>query len=259
MQTGIKTDKRLLSILDGGNHFLSVKDPEGLFADASPTMLAIDYNVKKWKLRLVFNYGEGIQLVGTIKDEDFLITEILVDGLRPQEKCPLTPAKTVAEALGDLSRVSGHIKKFLSRNALKQAAPSNMNADCVPFLKNAHDAVFYKTEDTSSESSKNLFRKWRFNYVFSDSSNVTKVEISVSYSTNTGIITAFTDADIYGIGNKKITLTKLLGEDRISVTECFTKEKNKKIPSLKVAFDLDRIIPVLYSPEKKKEKRALFK
>lgn len=255
-QPTIKTDKRLLCILDGARWFLSALDPEGLLADMTPTQLVLDFDSRQWKLKTVSEVGATLLLNGIIKDRRYLITALSWDNPGTMPDKPAGPSKTVAEALGDLSRVPAHLKQFLSKNALKTTSAA-ITANTPPaFLQYAVEAVFFKIEDTVPASSKNLFKRWKLNYLLSDQNEPTTVEVTAVCRKNTSMISVSTDLDIYGVGNKKVILTKSLGDNRTAVVECYARQENRTIPSIKVAFDLERVIPTLYSPEKEKRKET---
>lgn len=250
----IKTDQRLLTLIGSGRHFLQRIDPQHLLEDASPVQLILDYLLMRWRLTLVFSNGKELSVSGTILENDYIIQSLADPKTEPTQKTATVPAKTIIEALGDLSRIPAYLKEKLSKNGFKNPAAGQAQAEPLPFMKPACDAVFYKTEDTSPKSSKPCFRKWKFNYVLSEQGDATEVEIVAIHKTKTSAFAVSTYVDIYGLGNKRMTLTKLLGENRTAQIDCYAKEDGKTIPSLRVAFDLDKRIPAIYFPENKETK-----
>lgn len=249
----IKTDQRLLTIMESGRKFLSAIDPQGLLADATPNQLILDFQLLCWKLRLAFESGTEIIVSGILKDNIPFISVITEHPAAKNNSFATNASETLATALGDLSRVPAWLKQLLSRNGLKKSLEQE-NQQAYPFLGIAADATFYKTEDTQPESSQRLFKKWKFNYIFNDEGNTIETEIVAIHKSKNSAIAVSTHVDIYGLGNKNVTLTKLLGENRTAFIECSAKTNGKTIPSIKAAFDLDKRIPVIYFPEKKETK-----
>lgn len=250
----IKTDQRLLTLIGSGTYFLERIDPQHLLEDASPVQLILDQLLMRWRLTLVFSNGKELSISGTILENEHIIQAIADPKTDPAQKAVITPAKTIIEALGDLSRIPGYLKEKLAKNGFKNTVPDQTQTEPIPFMKPAYDAVFYKTEDTSPKSSRPLFKKWKFNYILSEQGEATEVEIVAIHKTKTSALAVSTYVDIYGLGNKRMTLTKLLGENRTAQIDCYAKEDGKTIPSLRVAFDLDKRIPAIYFPENKETK-----
>ena len=246
----IQTDRRLLSILGSGEYFLSYIDPQGLLDGAVPNLLQIELDSKSWLLRLIYENGNEAILHGGIKDKVFFITSFEPSGMKEGEKIPLKPSNSFAKALGDLSRVPAPIKPYLSRDGLKNRKEIiNATAGPVPFMKNAQDALFFKIDDIDG-GSVNYFRKWKFNYVLSERGSVIGVGLAAYYKKSTSVISLSTEVDIYGIGNKKVTLSKTVGENHFAAIDCTCRQNEKYIPSVKLALELDRMIKNPWSTER---------
>lgn len=250
----IQTDHRLLSLLNSGLCFLSYIDPEGLLDRAIPSMLQIDLEKMSWRLQLIYESGFEAAISGGIRDRMFFICAFEPINTKGSA-IKLKPATSFMKALGDLSRVPGHMKPYLSREGLKTRKELiSASGSPVPFLKNAQDALFYKIEDTEEGSAK-LFRKWRFVYVLSEQGNTIRVGLSVFCKKNKSVIGISTDVDIYGIGNKKVTLTKTLGESHCVTVDCIRKEKERNLPSVKLAFAIDAMLKNPWTTERVDNKK----
>ena len=251
----IQTDGRLVGILESGRYFLRMKDPEGLLREATPIRLVLDYGTGKWGMMLVFPSGAVINLTGTIRDGEYNVSGIGFPqkGSVWEAEGLGNAAKTLVSAIGNLSKVPARLKPYLSRETKRDANARILETNPTPILKNAWDALFYRVEGRTSEKAKTAFQKIRFDYKTSEGGEIIKTEISTSCKTETGFITVYVETDIYGIGNKKVVLTKSLGQGRTATINCWGNDKGKIVPSLKVAFDLDERIPYLYHPEKRKK------
>jgi len=250
----VNTDQRLLALMGSGKRFFAAIDPKNLLPGLEPTQLLLDFSRKAWSLTLVSDNGEELQISGTIEEKVFFINRFSFPNTRTGRDFESLPAKTVTEALGDLSRVPARLKRFLSKQG-PQKGRNEANYDGnIPFMKTAKEALFFNVEDTGPVSSKPLFKKWCIRYVLSEEGDVTSIIIEARYKTQTSTITVSTEADIYGLGNKKVTLLKSLGEERTAVVNCLAKKDMRTIPSILVAMDLDKIIPPMYFPEIKEVK-----
>ena len=246
----IQTDHRLLSILGSGQYFLSYIDPQGLLDGAVANNLQIELDNKTWALRLIYENGNSALLHGGIKDKTFYITFFEPLNSKEGKKLPLKPAKTFSRALGDLSRVPVQIKPYLSREGLKKRKEIiNATEGPVPFMKHAQDALFYRIDDIKGGSAE-LFKKWRLHYHLSERGNAIGVTLSACLKRNTSMICISTEVDIYGLGNKKVTLSKTVGEYHFAAIDCTCRQNEKYIPSVKLALELDRIIKNPWSTER---------
>lgn len=250
------TDPRLLSIMESGQDFLAYIDPHGLLQPALVKKIIMDLHHGTWKILLSFETKNEMIVQGITKDNQPFIQNIETEPFGSDNIFRAKPAKSLAEAFGDLSRIPVHLKKYLTRNGLKNGLCPRKEENPFSFLPKAIDANFYKTEDTTPKSSKKFFRKWKINYFASKDGNVEQVEIVAIHKTKTSAITVSTFVDVYGLNNKTVTLTKVLGENRSALIDCTVKTGDKTVPSLKVAFDLDKKIPVMYFPEKRAAKKV---
>ena len=261
METQVRTDDRLVNILEGGQMMLVAKDPQRLLQGATVTGLAIDYATNAWRLSLVFPNGATLSLQGTIGKGEFIIQKALLPpvGTKKEEYIMPNPSKTLVKALGDLSRVPVRLKQYLSREAKISGKTGLSESVSTKFLADAKDALFYKVEGAEEKTKKDLFKNLKINYILSEQGETVKSEIVARYRTENSVINITVETDIYGIGNKKVTLTKKLGAGRYAVIDCRRKDKEKDIPSLVVAFDLDKAIKELYPPQQRPERKQIEK
>ena len=252
MPNEIKTDSRLLNIIESGRRFLSAKDPEQILGPVTPTMLAFDIAVNKWKMNVVFPNGAKFVLEGETRKDKYVITKVhIMNALSQWETIPMAdPSETLLKSLGDVSRVPGRLKRYLSREAVKTANTAIIEYNPEEFMKDARSALFFKVEDEKEFIKTNPFNYWQFTYILTEYGDIYKTEVQARTKKGSGIISISVDADIYGISNKKVTLIKKLGQDRSAYIDCRKKEKTRIVPSLTVACDLNDLIKEIYTPER---------
>ena len=262
MQPEIKTDQRLVHILQSGRLFLRSIDPQRLLASAAPTSLAVDEACSTWTLTVTFPNGTGLVISGVLLSGIPHLRQIDIPrGNGQQQQIKLqTQSKTLLSSLGDLSRIPPQLKQYLSREA-KTGGKETISVKLSPmaFLPIAKDAVFFKVEGTDNPAGKSHFSYWRLNYILSEQDETVRAEIHARTRTQTGLITISVETDIYGLGNKKVTLRKKLGADRYFVADCRRISDGREVPSLTVALDLDKAIKNFYPPVQKRERKGMGK
>lgn len=250
------TDPRLITILTGGQQLIREVDPERLLRKGTVSAVMIDENLKGWKEHLLFANGTSVTLSGKYDDETILIDKITYWEESNEKNIRTEGSKTLSEALGDLSLIPAHLKQNLSpglnlggkdRRTDQQARWPKRN-----FLTYIKEASLYNVEGAEDETIKKRFRRWEVEYIFDEEYTVVRGMIRSSDISESGEISIKTEIDVYGLSGKKVYLKKKLGDGHSAIIECRGRLKDRTVPSLRVAYDLDKKIPVMYHPERKK-------
>ena len=253
----IQTDTRLISILTSGKHFLASIDPEGLIPETQPQRLILDFEQKTWIFTLQTEGGTTFNIHGKING-NVLTLSYLTEGKAYNNKYQLKTAKeTLYLSLGQVSSAPAFLKQAMKRGNVPSIEKTK-EQDALPFFKNIFDAIFFQVDDIQDKSKKKAFKYWSVKYNYSDKGNVSLCNLRAIQRYLNGNISVFCDVDIYGLGNKKVILNKRLGKGHHASIDCQKEQNGTMIPTLKLAMDLEKVIPVLYGTEKR-EKRSMGK
>lgn len=256
MGKNLNTDNRLLVIIDGGRIFRELIDPEGVTAEARLNRAVFDTRNKRWKMRFVFETGETAWVQGTWDDEEILWVEKIYFPAKngENEEYPVKRSKTILESLGDLRKVPVRLRRILSSTGLEMAA-NGQNAVGFPkyYMKIIDDALLWNIEIRKEKDPMKNFCIHKISFIFNERGQSARAEFQAINDMPEGRIILSADADVYGLGNKRVLLEKNLGMLRSASVECNIKKEGRLIPSLKAAYDLYEAIPVMYGKERRKK------
>lgn len=251
--TGQTTDRKLLFLLGGGESLLRITDPEGLLSAGQPAMLAWNAATGQWSLSLHFPNGDAAVASGRKTPAGFSVEELWMPlpGNR-RELIRMKPATTFLSALSPLDTLPARLKHCM-RSAGGQGSAGTHEGWFDKYRAVTADALFWEVEDGDRKKTRDMFNLFNVIYQASETGQVSLVKMSSSIKTREGKITVSAEADVYGLSKKRVILEKNLGMNRSAVIDCRASKDGRTYPSLKVAFDLDSSIPVLYEKERRKK------
>lgn len=249
----MNTDNKLLTLISGGNIFTNELDPDGLLQRALPAKIFYNSTTGSWSLRLNFDSGDILLMKGHVLDDESIITQLkMPSGPGEIEEIPFSPSKTLYEGLGPLNGVAARLRRNLA-----PAAPLGGEKGKYWFMSGywplIDNALLWDTELHTGKNPLEGFDMYHVTYQTNERGSVVEAKFSLTRSLLDAEITISADADLYGLGNKKVRLIKNMGMYRRASIDCILK-KEHPIPSLKLAMDLYNALPILYEKERKKNK-----
>ena len=242
----ITTDYRILAILMGGENLLNVIDPEGLFVNGWVNTLRYRVGKEKdsWGLIISFESRNLVDVRGYIGGNGQI--QILSVSYR-NINLNIKPNSSLVEALGDLSRLPGSLKQDIGQFKARNAESGESVIYGRKYYSLVRDAALWNVDGEKSSISEDSFSFLQVNFGMSsnlDEQSSWVAEISLRNPIDDGYIEiAFKDS-IFGLSEKHIFLNKNFGQGHSIRCECFFTHENRKIPSLKLAFDLSKDLVV---------------
>lgn len=250
MATTVKTDTRLLALIDGGNILRSLIDPDGISLGGKVEAVVADTANQRWKMRLSFTGGKTLWIQGVRDGENLWIEKLrMPQEEKGTENIPCERAKTLLESLGNLDGVPARLRRVLvSPGRENGSTDEKAGTFLAGYVALIDEALTWDVEPRDEKRPMSRFNVRRINY------NESKAEFSAICDLQEGRIILSADANVYGLGNKKVVLEKNLGMLRNAVVECCEKREGRSRPSVRAAFDLYDTIPVLYGMERVQKK-----
>lgn len=251
------SDRRILSILMGGENMRSLVDPENILGGAVTQGLTYSKNESSdsWSLRVCFPSGDGMRLAGIASEDNivFISSIVFVSG---EEKfsIPAVGAETVIDALGNLSGLPARLKRNLAALPTKTAVCSGSDFNCREFFDLSKDALFFGIEGGESGGPyRNGFNTLTLSFTSSLDGEPCSVVMRSMVPLVDGKIVVSSSVDIYGLDEKNVKLKYNLGLGRYITSDCFFTHDGRTCPSLKVAFDLANQLDGLYTKQRRKK------
>lgn len=242
----ITTDYRVLAILTGGENLLNIIDPEGLFINGWVSTLR--YHVGKdkdsWGLVVCFESRNSADIRGSFGDDGkILILSVSYKNGKSCSNIDIKPNSSLVEAFGDLSRLPVPLKQDIGQFKPRIAESGESNIFGKKYYSLVRDAALWNVEGGKDSLPEDAFSFLQVDFGMSSNSNDQSpwmAEINLREPIDDGFIElAFKDA-IFGLSDKHIFLNKNLGQGHCIRCECFYTQENRKIPSMKLAFDLSK-------------------
>lgn len=245
-------ETRLAAMIGGARQMHCLIDPEQTSGAAILDRFEVDTATMSWSARLRREDAGSLNLTGFIidgcapiisgafvKSEDGTITEI-----------PVMPSKKLVLSLVKGGRVPGPAKLFVGKNGplSEQKDKEGRQSFIKDYLTMARDALFWGVEPAKKEQLREM-NKYAFRFDHDEYGSPIRVYLYLTAVRQEGRIWVEADIDPVGLGNKKVFLKKNLGMLHNASTECNARIDNRRVASLKVAFDLYDAIPVLYQTE----------
>ena len=249
------TDPRLLALMNGGTSFLREIDPDRILDRCMALRLVADLKENTWRLNVRLPNGDTVEFSGKMSEGNLILSSAVMPQIQGRgEAIALKPQKTLLEALGDISGIPARLRRCLAPRRPGNGLYPAGNHKKVFAL--AQDALYFDVEGAENEKQREGFRflVMRF-YLDSTGQGIEKTKFEISMTGKDSVINIEADANVYGIGGKRVQLNKKLGLGHRAVIDCITEKNGRKIPSLKVAKDLDDMIPVLYGKERKQKSK----
>ena len=256
----LNTNRKIMSILGVGEDMRRLVDPEGLLSSGQVS----EFTHSKphegrctWRMVFVFPHGDSVSVGGTMEADSLLIVSVSmpeVGGKNLRLKVAGS-SRTFLSAIGDLSVLPPRFKRCLSPIGKPAGETDRLFGQLRSFFILEDDAVFWDVEGGEKSSPyRKLFKEYCSRFVYSDSGNLQKVDICAFSRLVEGKLLVRADLDVYGLGNKRVTLVRNLGMGRQFSGDCVIVKDGIVKPSIVAAIDLDSCIPVMYSKERHKDK-----
>lgn len=254
------SDQRLLFILQGGDIFMYLFDPENLCKNGVVRRVVHGFSSEdvavSWEASVIFKNGDCLIASGAWTVSDGLsIWELkmpLPDGMF--ETIPSLPGKTLLSALGELSGTPVRLKRCLSPTGPKMGDYAKVSSLWGNRLfEMEEDALFWDVEGGEKESgNRKLFKTIAVSYTRNETNGPMKASMVSSAPLKEGRILCSTELDIYGLGSRKVVLDRNVGLGHRAEIKCTARVNDRVVPSLKMALDLDSVLPILYFKERHK-------
>jgi len=260
MQDSVNTDRRLVTLVSGGTRMLVSIDPRGLLSAAAVSGLSIDLKLRSWKLRLLTNEGKIINIYGAFNSEGENILERITLRSSPDDtvetELKLLPEKNLFTALGDLSRIPARLRGVM---ALKPGANTEKTESfaLTDYAKTAINALFWRLDCKNETKDREPFLQYRFKYDSAPGEETLAVDFAAIRPVKDGTIMIRTEADVFGLKNKRVILDKELGLGHKANIACTVKKQDFTVPSLTVALDLAKVVGTIYTDERKRSSKIV--
>ena len=254
------TDQKLLFLLESGEMFRNLLDPDGITGAARVERIFHSKpteEVSNMMVTLRFKTGQQM-LVSCLSDPE----GIVVKGIRtPVEsrgivEIPSLPEKTLLSAIKDLSGIPVGLKASLVPVPSKITRGLKDTAKLVKsYYALENNALFWGVEGMSKDDrGESRFEDYSAKFNYNEEGSLVDVELATKAPLDEGKILLITRVNVFGIGSKKVILERNLGMGRGFMAECKIVKDGKSIPSLKVAFDLDKRLDTFYTKQRRKKK-----
>lgn len=246
-----KTDPKLIAVLSAGKALLNSADPEGILRECFPLHVTYDLQTSSWQVTVLSKNGIIIRVKGRGNGQERKVTGLsfATEGKQWQD-VPAEASETVCSAVGPLSGIPARLKQTLASPDLGTAPDAKAADKFEKAVRLAFDALFWDTEKPQATEYEKDFRRIEFKFKPDREGNTRSVQFQSKQKINGSIITVTADADIYGLGKKKVTLEKDLGQGRAIEAGCTVRRDGRDHPSLRVAYDLGRRLTAIYSDER---------
>ena len=250
------TDRKLLFLLNGPSILMNSIDPDGLLSAARLTKLRFNTEDSVWTAVCEFPEKEMLILLGLLREDGIPMVSLIKMPLPGKHFDALTlrPSETLLKSLGPLNEVPARLRRILRSPGRETAKTGGLSLRDYTGL--VSQAIFWGVEPVENEEALKGFSRYIIAFDYGrepiGKRQADTVRMKLVNILDEGEITVEADADVYGLGGKKVTLIKNLGMLRKATVYCTVNKDGRDIPSLKAAFDLYGAIPALYSKERRK-------
>ena len=244
------TDKIISDILNASELLQRTIDPEGILANGK--IIRITHKLSEdrmgfsWKAETAFPNDDVLKMHGKYHTSiGFFINRCIYAMGNTKTEVPLNPSETLFLALKNVTGLPVRMKANLVRIDPKKSVLGLFeDAYGIQNFFSAMDVLFFgieggEADDVERQQFNELTMIMRkdINGLFS------KNNIIGTYTSGSSTIRARATIDMYGLGSQTVTLEKSFsGKDEISAY-CYTEDfTGKKVPSLKLAFRLDKML-----------------
>lgn len=253
MGNRINTDAKLLALLDGGRRFAAIIDPDGIAAGCALARLSVNAASGKWSAKFRHQGGACFHVCGALLPDSSPVIELIRQKDENGQFADIAgkPSKTLKFALGALNRLPVRLSALLRPTGAAGGKETKSGDFLAKYLELVRRALVWGVEPARGHEPGTEFDLYRVEFFDAPpGSAAARAELSMTCQLDEGDIVISADADVFGLGAKKVTLRKNLGLLRSAVVDCRASHKGHGLPSLKVAFDLYELIPVLYEEER---------
>lgn len=242
------TDERLVKIMASGEHALMVLDPDNLLGRSVVESMSYNKSTTQWTVKILNEKGFYFKITGNGNNLNRIIkTEYLDKGETWSEIKTASETGNLSDALGTLTTLPPEIKKRLSAKSMARdfaAIPPDLDK----LAENAGNALFWGVETKKNTDVRKDFNMFKFKYEYDERTwDVFGVQFAAVSQRKGSAITLRTEADCFGLKNKKVTLDKDLGGGHLCSAACIIKDKKMIKPSVRVAYDLANLLQDIYT------------
>ena len=255
------TDERLVKIMASGEHALLVLDPDNLLGRSVVEGMSYNKSTTQWTVRIKNEKGYLFKIAGTGRNLDKIEkTEYLDKGETWTDVKTSSGSGNLSDAWGTLTSLPPGLKKRLSAKSMARdftAIPPDLDK----LAENAGNALFWNVETKKNNDVRKDFNMFKFKYEYDERTwDVYSVQFATISQRKGSTITLRTEADCFGLKNKKVTLDKDLGGEHLCSAACIVKADNIMKPSVRVAYDLANLLQDIYTVKGlPKEKKVIDK
>ena len=244
------TDIRITNLMTAGEILLRTFDPEGMLSNGRVVRvthrLSDDRKGFTWRADVVFRNEDTLKIYGQFHDEAGMFVNrcsFLSEGAVTD--IALNPSETLFLAVEDLTRLPIRLKDNLVRIGQKNAdSEGNGKQYDMGNLRAAMDALFWEVEGGEPNTpERSRFTEFSIFMRKDEYGQINRSNIVGTCHSDSSMIRARVTVDMYGLSSRTVTLERMMGgKDEISAY-CYTEDPyGRKVPSLKLAFRLDRLL-----------------
>ena len=244
------TDKFIFNILNAYELLQKTIDPEGILSKGKITRIThqlSENNISfSWKADVNFPDNGNLRIYGQYhKDIKFIINRCRYTIDNEKYDMPLNPSETLLSAIEDISLLPDSIRAKLAK--IRPRNPVYDNLECQYGNHNVESgfyALFCGVDGGEKDGPlRSCFKEITFSIRKEPDGFFTKTNIVATCNKETSIIRTRITVDMYGLSSNTVTLEKNFGDNDEISAYCYTEDiSGRKIPSLKVAFKLDKLL-----------------
>lgn len=247
----LDTDGRIGVITGAGESLKRALDPEGMLRGCLPLHLSADAGSGLWKLLLAGQNGTVLSLAGRSDADGTTIEDIRCKAPGEDwQKTAATASKTLRGAFQSLAGIPANLKRILRPPGETEAKNGNPPASLPELMKLTRDALLWGCEKPDRKDFEEDFKRFDYKFPTGKDGAPARTEFMARHIIGESCITVSADADVYGLGNKRVSVKTNLGMEHTARIDCTFTTKKGTVPSIRAAYDLARRIPVIYGTER---------
>lgn len=261
------TDIRITNLMTAGDILLRTLDPEGMLSKGKVVRithrLSDDRKGFSWRADVAFGNNDALKMYGQFHEEmGMFVTRcsFLSEGV--DTDIEVNTSETLFSAIADLSRLPARLKDNLARIGLKTTElGAGEDQYGMASLRSMMNVLFWEVDGGEPhDPERSRFTEFSIFMRKDEYGHFNRSNIVGTCVSGVALIRVRVTADMYGLSSRTVTLERSMGgKDEIS-SYCYTEDfTGRKIPSLKLAFRLERMLSGKDDVQQRVERKGLNK